>query len=163
MFFNSVISGIALSFKFSNILNPTERLVESRILLVHIWISWFVLVDIGILIYTVSYWIPICTVTHTWKQDNIAFTLWKMDLSDDITTRIRKKESIFYHQFQASFIHLYNICTLLTFQWKHTPIRLFRIMSIPTTFRRFLVLTSEEIGRRLPVFMLYYCDNVSIS
>ena len=34
------------------------------------------------------------------------------------------------------------------------PIRLFRIMSIPTTFRLFLVLTSEEIGRRLPVFTL---------
>ena len=34
------------------------------------------------------------------------------------------------------------------------PIRLFRIMSIPTTFRLFLVLTSEQIGRRLPVFTL---------
>ena len=34
------------------------------------------------------------------------------------------------------------------------PIRLFRIMSIPTTFRLFLVLTSEYIGRRLPVFTL---------
>ena len=33
-------------------------------------------------------------------------------------------------------------------------VRLFRIMSIPTTFRLFLVLTSEQIGRRLPVFML---------
>jgi hypothetical protein len=33
-------------------------------------------------------------------------------------------------------------------------IRLFRIMSIPTTFRLFLVLTSEQIGRRLPVFTL---------
>ena len=34
------------------------------------------------------------------------------------------------------------------------PIRLFRIMSIPTTFRLFLVLTSEQIGRRLPVITL---------
>jgi hypothetical protein len=34
------------------------------------------------------------------------------------------------------------------------PIRLFRIMSIPTMFRLFLVLTSEQIGRRLPVFTL---------
>jgi hypothetical protein len=33
-------------------------------------------------------------------------------------------------------------------------IRLFRIMSIPTTFRLFLVLTSGKIGRRLPVFTL---------
>ena len=33
-------------------------------------------------------------------------------------------------------------------------IQLFRIMSIPTTFRLFLVLTSEQIGRRLPVFTL---------
>jgi hypothetical protein len=46
-----VISRIVLSFKFSNILNPTESLIGSRILLVQIWISWFVLVDIGILIY----------------------------------------------------------------------------------------------------------------
>jgi hypothetical protein len=34
------------------------------------------------------------------------------------------------------------------------PIRLFRIMSIPTTFRLFRVLTSEVLGRRLPVFTL---------
>jgi hypothetical protein len=33
-------------------------------------------------------------------------------------------------------------------------IRLFRIMSIPTTFRLFRVLTSELFGRRLPVFTL---------
>ena len=33
-------------------------------------------------------------------------------------------------------------------------IRLFRIMSIPTTFRLFRVLTSEPLGRRLPVFTL---------
>ena len=33
-------------------------------------------------------------------------------------------------------------------------IRLFRIMSISTTFRLFLVLTSEQIGRRPPVFTL---------
>ena len=33
-------------------------------------------------------------------------------------------------------------------------IQLFQIMSIPTTFRLFLVLTSEQIGRRLPVFTL---------
>ena len=33
-------------------------------------------------------------------------------------------------------------------------IRLFRIMSIPTTFRLFLVLTSEQIGRRLTVLTL---------
>jgi hypothetical protein len=32
-------------------------------------------------------------------------------------------------------------------------IRLFRIMSIPTTSRLFRVLTSEQIGRRLPVFI----------
>jgi hypothetical protein len=31
---------------------------------------------------------------------------------------------------------------------------LFRIISIPTTFGLFLVLTSEQIDRRLPVFML---------
>ena len=38
------------------------------------------------------------------------------------------------------------------------------IMSIPTTFRLFLVLTSEQISRRLPLFtLLRYCDNVSIS
>ena len=67
---------------------------------------------------------------HTWKQENIAFTLLKMDLSNDITTGIAKKESIFYHQLQVSFIPLYNICNiikycinLLTFQWKHTPIK----------------------------------------
>jgi hypothetical protein len=35
----------------------------------------------------------------------------------------------------------------------HTwPIRLFRIVSIPTTFHLFRVLTSETLGRRLPVF-----------
>jgi hypothetical protein len=33
-------------------------------------------------------------------------------------------------------------------------IRLFRIMSIPTTFRLVFVLTSEQIGRRLSVFTL---------
>jgi hypothetical protein len=33
-------------------------------------------------------------------------------------------------------------------------IRLFRIMSIPTTFRPFRVLMSQQIGRRLPVFTL---------
>ena len=37
---------------------------------------------------------------------------------------------------------------------QYNIIRLFRIMSIPTTFRLFLVLTSEQIGRRLPVFTL---------
>jgi hypothetical protein len=39
--------------------------------------------------------------------------------------------------------------------WKNV-IRLFRIISIPTTFRLFLVLTSEQIGRRLPVFTHYF-------
>ena len=41
-------------------------------------------------------------------------------------------------------------------------IRLFPIMSIPTTFRLFLVLTSEQTAC---VFrcLRYYCDNVSIS
>ena len=67
MFFNSVISRIVLSFKFSNILNPTESLVGARILLVQILISQFVLVDIEILIYAglnpVQIRIPICT-TH---------------------------------------------------------------------------------------------------
>ena len=40
--------------------------------------------------------------------------------------------------------------------WKfyYISIRLFRIMWIPTTFRLFLVLTSEQIGRRLPVITL---------
>jgi hypothetical protein len=37
---------------------------------------------------------------------------------------------------------------------KVSLIRLFRNMSIPTTFRLFRVLTSEMFGRRLPVFML---------
>ena len=40
--------------------------------------------------------------------------------------------------------HIYYFCVL----------RLFRIMSIPTTFRRFRALTSEMFGRRLPVFTL---------
>jgi hypothetical protein len=72
MFFNSVISRIVLSFKFSNILNPTESLVGSRILLVQIWISWFVLVDIRILIYTglnpVQFRIPIST-SRNWNSN----------------------------------------------------------------------------------------------
>jgi hypothetical protein len=33
-------------------------------------------------------------------------------------------------------------------------IRLFRVMSIPTMFRLFRVLTSEMLGRRLPVYRL---------
>jgi len=33
-------------------------------------------------------------------------------------------------------------------------IRLFRIMSIPITFRLFRVMTSEMLGRLLPVFTL---------
>jgi len=33
-------------------------------------------------------------------------------------------------------------------------IRLFRVMSIPTTFRLFRVLTSEMLGRRLPMYTL---------
>ena len=37
---------------------------------------------------------------------------------------------------------------------RNLTIRLFRIMSIPTTFRLFRVLTSEQIGRRLLVFTL---------
>jgi hypothetical protein len=44
-------------------------------------------------------------------------------------------------------------------QWKSSiekAIRLFRFMWIPTTFRLFLVLTSEQIGRRLPVFTLTF-------
>jgi hypothetical protein len=45
----------------------------------------------------------------------------------------------------------------------HMPIRLFRIMSIPTTFRLFLVLTSEQIGRRLPVFTLLLWQQRQIS
>jgi hypothetical protein len=36
----------------------------------------------------------------------------------------------------------------------YCSIRLFRIMSIPTMFRLFRVLTSEHLGRRLPVFTL---------
>jgi hypothetical protein len=35
-------------------------------------------------------------------------------------------------------------------------IRLFRIMSVPTMFRLFRVLTSAMLGRRLPVYTLYY-------
>jgi hypothetical protein len=72
MFFNPVISRIVLSIKFSNILNPTESLVGSRIILVQIWISWFVLVDIGILIYTglnpVQIRIPIST-SENWNSN----------------------------------------------------------------------------------------------
>ena len=43
------------------------------------------------------------------------------------------------------------------------PIRLFRIMSIPTTFRLFLVLTFEQIGRELPVFTLLLWQHQHIS
>jgi hypothetical protein len=39
-------------------------------------------------------------------------------------------------------------------QTKDYEIRLFRIISIPTMFRLFRVLTSELLGRRLPVFTL---------
>ena len=42
-------------------------------------------------------------------------------------------------------------------------IRLFWIMSIPTTFRLFRVLTSELIGRRLPVFTLLLWQRQHIS
>jgi hypothetical protein len=67
---------------------------------------------------------------HTWKQDNIAFTLLKMDRSNDITTRIGKKRehiltptsSQFYTPLQ--YMHIIKYCVnLLTFQWKHTPIK----------------------------------------
>jgi hypothetical protein len=43
---------------------------------------------------------------------------------------------------------------LLIATGKVRRVRLFRIMSIPTTFRLFRVLTSEPLGRRLPVFTL---------
>jgi hypothetical protein len=36
-----------------------------------------------------------------------------------------------------------------------TTIRLFRIMSIPITFRLFRVVTSEMLGGRLPVYTLF--------
>ena len=68
-------------------------------------------------------------------------------------------------QFQHSIVLIGNNCTgsckfnyhtttTAQVQLRWQVIRLFRIMSIPTTFRLFLVLTSEQIGRRLPVFTL---------
>ena len=49
------------------------------------------------------------------------------------------------------------------FFWRlHIAVRLFRIMSIPTTFHLFRVLTSEFLSRRYRCIR-YYCDNVSIS
>ena len=57
--------------------------------------------------------------------------------------------------FTASSCNHVNVMNDLTSQWKSSHrIRLFRIMSIPTMFRLFLVLTSEQIGRRFPVFTL---------
>ena len=47
-----------------------------------------------------------------------------------------------------------NSSDLESFEWRLTLRWLFWIMSIPTTFRLFRVLTSELIGRRLPVFTL---------
>jgi hypothetical protein len=52
------------------------------------------------------------------------------------------------------YFHLLLPMLSLPFTTNVVPIRLFRIMSIPTTFRLFLVLTSEHIGRRLLVFTL---------
>jgi hypothetical protein len=52
--------------------------VGSKILLVQIWISWFVLVDNGILIYTdlnpVQIRIPICTVRFTFTWVNVCYS-----------------------------------------------------------------------------------------
>ena len=47
--------------------------------------------------------------------------------------------------------------------FRYQSIQLFRIMSIPTTFRLFLVLTSEQIGRWLPLFTLSLWQHQHIS
>jgi len=48
----------------------------------------------------------------------------------------------------------WNFSKEMQSSWQIITILLFRIMSIPTIFRLFRVLTSEMLGRRLPVFTL---------
>ena len=55
------------------------------------------------------------------------------------------------------FLLVFLACQVST--WKAKSIWLFRIMSIPTTFPLFRVLTSETLGRKLPVIR-YCCDKV---
>jgi hypothetical protein len=50
------------------------------------------------------------------------------------------------------------VCTVFTV---NCIIRLFRTMSIPTTFRLFRVLTSEHLGRQLPVFTLLHAETIT--
>jgi len=49
---------------------------------------------------------------------------------------------------------LYNPLQLYSQNFRRQSLQLFRINSIPTTFRLFRVLTSEMLDRRLPMFML---------
>ena len=58
-------------------------------------------------------------------------------------------------QLCCSFLGYFIYAKFAVMSLKVCPsIRLFRIMSIPTTFRLFCVLTSEVLGRRLPVITL---------
>ena len=69
------------------------------------------------------------------------------------TTDLTHITDIFY---PYMYIYIYRITSPVEFYNRNLlrneeTIRLFRIMSIPTTFRLFRVLTSEMLCRRLPV------------
>jgi hypothetical protein len=79
---------------------------------------------------------------HIQKRDNFLFDTFGPLVSFVPCHSTKKKHKLFKEQ---SHEHSYQ-------DW--FPIRLFRIMSIPITFRLFRVLSSEMLGRLLPVFML---------
>jgi hypothetical protein len=71
-----------------------------------------------------------------------------------------KNLSIFCErQISIKLFYLYQRLQCRDNYWAY-QIRLFRIMSIPTTFRLFRVLTSEMLGRRLPLFTLFQLKNI---
>ena len=55
---------------------------------------------------------------------------------------------------EAICYFIYAKFAVMSLKVVHQYVKLLRIMSIPTTFRLFRVLTSEVLGRRLPVFTL---------
>jgi hypothetical protein len=99
--------------------------------------------------------------TRRWWKNNTVIIMGKRSAFMYIYIRqiVGYRTPVFIQRFPWRLhITITTVCLTCVPYWIQDAgekiIRLFRIMSIPTTFRLFRVLTSEQIGRRLPMFTL---------
>jgi hypothetical protein len=97
--------------------------------------------------------ITIWSFPHTWLVTGfVTKVTWRVATNGAATEII--KSIVWYGKSKNIWGTQSNEILKCLWKFYYISIRLFRIMWIPTTFRLFLVLTSEQIGRRLPVITL---------